>query len=233
MISIRPSDKRGITKIDWLDSKHSFSFGYYYDPNYMGFSTLRVINEDKVSKGGGFGTHSHRDMEIVSYVIEGELEHKDSLGNGSVIRPGDVQRMSAGTGIAHSEFNASSTNPVHFLQIWILPDTKNLTPSYEQKYFPREEKLGKLKLVGSQNGRNDSITIHQDLNLYVSILNQDQSIDYSTEKERNIWLQVVKGMVKIKDQILSDGDGAAIVSETQITIISLSDESEFLLFDLR
>ncbi|MCS6813852.1 MAG: pirin family protein, partial [Cyanobacteria bacterium] len=170
MITIRSAHDRGVANFGWLDSRHTFSFGNYYDPNHMGFATLRVINEDKVAPGQGFDTHGHRDMEIISYVLAGRLEHKDSIGTGSVIRPGDVQRMSAGTGILHSEFNASQTEPVHFLQIWILPEQRGIQPGYEQKTFTDEEKQGQLRLVGSRDGRDGSITIHQDVNLYASLL---------------------------------------------------------------
>lgn len=233
MITIRPNTERGKANFGWLDSKHTFSFGEYYDPNYMGFSNLRVINEDKVSPSQGFATHSHRDMEIISYVLAGELEHKDSIGNGSVIRPGDVQRMSAGSGISHSEFNASSTHPVHFLQIWILPDTKGLSPSYEQKYFSPEDKQGKLKLVGSPDGRDNSVTIHQDVNLYVASLNKNETLEYLIPTlGRNIWIQVAQGKVEVNGQLLSAGDGAAIVLEEKIAIASLTDHTECLLFDL-
>ena len=163
---IRRSEERGTANFGWLDSKHSFSFGGYYDPRHMGFGPLRVINEDRVAPGGGFPTHPHRDMEIISYVLDGALAHRDSTGTSSVIRPGDVQRMSAGTGVRHSEYNASETEPVHFLQIWIIPERQGLKPSYEQKYFPAAEKRGKLRLVGSQDGRDGSVTIHQDVDLY-------------------------------------------------------------------
>ena len=233
MLTIRPSTARGQANFGWLNSKHTFSFGEYYDPNYMGFSSLRVINEDRVSPSQGFSTHSHRDMEIVSYVLAGELEHKDSIGNGSVIRPGDVQRMSAGSGISHSEFNASSQNPVHFLQIWILPDAKGLPPSYEQKYFSPEAKQGKLKLVGSPDGRDDSVTIHQDVLFYVASLNQNEKIDYLIPSpKRNLWIQIAQGKVEVNGHILSAGDGAAIVLEEKIAIASLANSTEVLLFDM-
>ena len=192
MIIIRPAQERGQANFGWLDSKHTFSFGSYYDPHHMGFSNLRVINEDKVQPGQGFGTHSHKDMEIISYVLQGELEHKDSIGNGSVIRPGDVQRMSAGTGIAHSEFNASDTDPVHFLQIWIHPGQVGIQPSYEQKNFALEEKQGKFKLVASPDGRDNSVTIHQDANLYVAALNKGDRVNHSTENNRSLWLQILR-----------------------------------------
>ncbi len=232
MITVRPAQARGNANFGWLDSKHTFSFGSYYDPNQMGFSSLRVINEDQVQPGKGFGTHSHRDMEIISYVLEGELEHKDSIGNGSVIRPGDVQRMSAGTGIAHSEFNASTIEPVHFLQIWILPDQKGIEPSYEQKHFSLDEKQGRLRLVASPDGRDNSVTIHQDANLYVAVLNQGERINHSIANNRSLWLQIARGSAEINGQTLQAGDGAAITQETDIEITATTDDSEILLFDL-
>ena len=232
MIIVRPAQERGNANFGWLDSKHTFSFGSYYDPNYMGFADLRVINEDKVQPGKGFGTHSHKDMEIISYVLEGELKHKDSIGNGSVIRPGDVQRMSAGTGIAHSEFNASNTDGVHFLQIWILPQTKGIQPSYEQKHFSVEDKQGKLKLVASPDGRDNSVTIHQDANLYVAVLNNGDRVNHSSDNNRSLWLQVTRGSVDINGKSLGTGDGAGITQETEIEIVATSDNTEVLLFDL-
>ncbi|MGD1912750.1 MAG: pirin family protein [Rivularia sp. (in: cyanobacteria)] len=232
MITVRQAQARGNANFGWLDSKHTFSFGNYYDPNHMGFASLRVINEDKVLPSKGFGTHSHKDMEIISYVLQGELEHKDSIGNGSVIRPGDVQRMSAGTGIAHSEFNGSATDLVHFLQIWIMPDTTGIQPSYEQKNFGDDEKQGKLRLVASPDGRDNSVTIHQDANLYVAVLNNGDRINHSTKNDRSFWLQVARGSVDINDKSLGTGDGAAITQETDIEIVATSDRTEVLLFDL-
>ncbi len=232
MINIRPAHERGNADFGWLDSKHTFSFGNYYDPNHMGFGSLRVINEDKVQPSKGFGTHSHQNMEIISYVLEGELEHKDSIGNGSVIRPGDVQRMSAGTGISHSEFNASNSNGVHFLQIWILPEKKGIKPSYEQKHFPLAENLGKLTLVGSQDGRDNSVTIHQDVNLYVAALNQDDKVEHVMDHHRSVWLQVARGAVDINSHTLSAGDGAAISQADKIAIAATMDNTEILLFDM-
>jgi quercetin 2,3-dioxygenase len=232
MITIRPQDQRGVAKFNWLDSRHSFSFGNYYDSQQMGFASLRVINEDKVMPGKGFGTHGHQDMEIISYVLTGELEHKDSMGNGSVIRSGDVQRMSAGTGVRHSEFNASDTNLVHFLQIWILPDTTGLEPSYEEKNFSSEIQQGQLTLVGSRDGRDGSITIHQDVNLYLGSLTKNDRLTYQIKDNRGIWLQVAKGEVKLNEQLLQAGDGAAITDQTEIAIAGNSSDAEFLLFDL-
>lgn len=232
MITLRPAQERGAANFGWLDSRHTFSFGNYYDPNHMGFATLRVINEDKVTPAQGFGTHGHRDMEIISYVLEGALEHKDSLGTGSVIRPGDVQRMSAGTGIMHSEFNASKTEPVHFLQIWILPEGQGIAPGYEQKTFTEAEKLNTLRLLGSRNGRDGSITIHQDVDLYATTLEAGKTVSHPLAEDRVAWLQVARGAVQLNDQLLSAGDGAAISEENLITLQGASDTAEVLLFDM-
>ncbi len=232
MITLRPAQERGSAYFGWLDSRHTFSFGEYYDPNHMGFADLRVINEDKVAPGQGFTTHGHRDMEIVSYVLEGALEHKDSLGNGSVIRPGDVQRMSAGTGIMHSEFNASKTESVHFLQIWILPEQKGIEPGYEQKNFTDAEKRGKLRLVGSRDGRDGSITIHQDVNLYAALLSEGDEVSQALASGRVAWLQVARGAVQLNGQTLTAGDGAAISNESNITLRGMAEDAEVLLFDM-
>ena len=232
MITIRPQAERGVANFGWLDSRHSFSFGNYYDPKYMGFASLRVINEDKVVAGKGFGTHGHRDMEIISYVLAGELEHRDSMGNGSVIRPGDVQRMSAGTGVRHSEFNASNTDPVHFLQIWIMPNQTGLEPSYEEKNFSPEVRRGKLALAASADGRDNSVTIHQDANLYLGTLNQSDRLKYKIDPNRAVWLQVATGKIKLNDRTLRAGDGAAIADETEIAIVGSASDSEILLFDM-
>ncbi|MEC4805512.1 MAG: pirin family protein [Jaaginema sp. PMC 1079.18] len=232
MITVRPAHERGSANFGWLDSRHTFSFGSYYDPQQMGFSDLRVINEDKVKPGQGFGTHSHRNMEIITYVLAGSLEHKDSIGNGSIIRPGDVQRMSAGTGIAHSEFNASETEPVHFLQIWILPNETGIPPSYEQKHFAPEEKQGKLKLVASSESREDVVKIHQDANLYVSLLNEGDRVHHTLSDRRSAWLQVAKGSITLNNQPLQTGDGVAIQSEENLEVVATANGSEILLFDL-
>jgi len=232
MITIRPSSDRGKANFGWLDSRHTFSFGNYYDPAHMGFGTLRVINEDKVTPAQGFSTHGHRDMEIISYVLDGGLAHKDSIGNGSVIRPGDVQRMSAGTGILHSEYNASDTDPVHFLQIWVLPEANGIDPGYEQTYFAPEEKQGRLRLVGSRDGREGSVTIHQDLDLYATILNPQQSVTHSFETGRLAWVHVANGAVNLNGHDLTAGDGAAISAEATLTLTGMSDETEVLLFDM-
>lgn len=235
MITIRPKNERGLADFGWLNSRHTFSFGSYYDPRHMGFASLRVINEDRVIPAKGFGTHGHQDMEIISYVLSGELAHKDSMGNGSTIRPGNIQRMSAGTGIRHSEFNASNNNPVHFLQIWIMPDRAGLKPSYEEKNFTPEEKQGNFRLVGSPDGRDGSVTIHQDVNLYLAALGKGDRLTRELATNRVAWLQVTKGKVLLGDRILEAGDGAAIVDEKEITICHAEDgdnETEILLFDM-
>lgn len=233
MINIRKSEERGKANISWLNSKHTFSFSNYYDPNYMGFGNLRVINEDIVQPRQGFDTHGHRDMEIITYVIEGALEHKDSIGNGSIIRPSDVQRMSAGTGIFHSEFNASDSNLVHLLQIWIIPEVQGLSPSYEQKNFAEEEKSGKLCLVASKNGAENSVIIHQDVNLYASLLRNNEEINHQIQDNRSVWIQLITGEILLNNQALFAGDGAAITDEKNLNIVSNSEKSEFLLFDLK
>jgi redox-sensitive bicupin YhaK (pirin superfamily) len=232
MISIRHAAERGEAKLGWLDSRHSFSFGDYQDLKHMGFGPLRVINEDRVQPGMGFGTHGHRDMEIISYVLEGALEHKDSIGTGSVIRPGDVQRMSAGSGIRHSEFNPSRTEPVHFLQIWLHPSTTGLPPSYEQKNFSDDEKRGHLRLVASRDGRDGSVLIHQDSDIYASLLDREQEITQPLAAGRRAWVQVMRGEVAIDGHRLGVGDGAAIEGQSAVRIKAAADGSEFLLFDL-
>jgi hypothetical protein len=232
MITLRPAQERGSAYFGWLDSRHTFSFGEYFDPNHMGFGNLRVINEDKVTPGQGFATHGHRDMEIISYVLEGALEHKDSIGTGSVIRPGDVQRMSAGTGIMHSEYNASKTEPVHFLQIWILPEQQGIEPGYEQKTFTDAEKQGQLRLVGSRDGRDGTITIHQDVDLYAVTLHNGDEVSHSFANGRVAWLQVAHGAVQLNDQLLTAGDGAAIADELVITLQGTAEDAEVLLFDM-
>lgn len=232
MITLRPAQARGAANFGWLDSRHTFSFGQYYDPTHMGFADLRVINEDKVSAGKGFPTHSHRDMEIISYVLDGALEHKDNIGTGSVIRPGDLQRMSAGTGISHSEYNASSTDPVHFLQIWILPSDKGLAPGYEQTHFSREDKHNQLRLIGSQDGREGSVTIHQDVSLYATVLDANAAVRQAIAPGRSVWVQVVRGAVTLNGEAMTAGDGAALVDETELTLTGQADDTEVLVFDL-
>ena len=233
MITIRPNNERGNADFGWLNSKHTFSFGSYYDDNHMGFSDLRVINEDQVAPNQGFGTHSHKDMEIITYVLTGELKHQDSIGNGSIIRQGDVQRMSAGSGIAHSEFNASDRNPVHFLQIWIQPNLFGLKPSYEQKHFTDAEKQGQLKLVISNDGKDGSLTIHQDTSIYASILQRNDRITHDIKENRGVWIQVTKGKISVNGNLLETGDGASITQNDAVSIVGIDEnDSEFLLFDL-
>lgn len=231
MLTIRRSQDRGPSKIDWLDSKHSFSFGQYYDPSHMGFGPLRVINEDKVIAGAGFPTHGHANMEIISYVLDGALEHRDSIGTGSVIKPGDVQRMSAGTGIRHSEFNHSKTDVVHFLQIWIMPEANGIAPSYEQKAFDDASKRGRLRLVGSRDARDGSLTIHQDVDLYSGLFDGEESAEFALRPGRGAWIQVARGAVSINGENLKAGDGAAIVDADTIRING-GKAAEILLFDL-
>ncbi len=232
MITLRPAQARGIANLGWLDSRHSFSFGNYYDPSYMGFASLRVINEDKIAPNKGFPTHGHRDMEIVTYVLEGALEHKDSLGNGSIMRPGDVQRMSAGTGILHSEYNPSDREAVHLLQIWILPNTEGLEPSYEQTHFPMADRQGKLRLIGSPDGRDGSVTIHQDINLYATYLKADEPVVHPLIAGRVAWIQVARGAILLNGQTLTAGDGAAIADVPELTLQGTAEASEILLFDM-
>jgi len=231
MITVRRSNQRGRTKIDWLDSRHSFSFGDYYDPSAMGFSVLRVINEDRVVGGGGFPTHPHRDMEIVTWVLEGALEHRDSIGNGSVIRPGDAQRMSAGRGIRHSEFNASKHNPVHFLQIWLLPAAAGSDPGYEQRHFPEDSRRGQLRLVASADGADSSVVIHQDARMYDGLLQAGEGTVYNLAPLRRAYLQLARGNVQANGVSLGAGDGAAIENENRLALNAQSD-SEVVLFDL-
>ncbi|CAK9252012.1 unnamed protein product [Sphagnum jensenii] len=231
MITLRKSSERGHQDHGWLNSFHTFSFADYYDPKHMNFRALRVINEDYVAAGEGFPTHPHRDMEIITYVLSGELAHKDSMGTGSVILPGDVQKMSAGSGIKHSEFNHSKTTPVHLLQIWIMPDRESIKPSYEQKNFSRAEKLNRLRIVASSDSRDGSVSIQQDADLYVSILEKGKSVTHELDPSRFAWIQVASGSIEISGKTLSQGDAAAISEESKITISS-QNEAEFLLFDL-
>ncbi|MEH2328195.1 pirin family protein [Nostoc sp.] len=222
---------RGHVQTGWLDSYHTFSFGSFYDPNRMGFRSLRVINDDRGAPGSGFPTHGHRDMEILTYVLEGAVEHKDSLGTGSIIHPGDVQIMSAGTGISHSEFNPSPTEPLHLLQIWILPERQGLTPRYEQKTFPLEEKRGKLRLIAARDGRDGAVTIYQDVDLYTSVLEDGDVVNYQVKPGRYAWLQVARGIVDLNGEELRAGDGVQINGEEQLEI-STNVGGEILLFDL-
>ncbi|MCP2730344.1 pirin family protein [Limnofasciculus baicalensis] len=231
MIKLRQSQQRGHAIHSWLDSYHTFSFANYYNPEYMGFRALRVINEDKIIPSAGFDTHGHKDMEIITYVLEGELEHKDSIGNGSIIYPGDVQRMSAGTGIFHSEFNHSQTQPVHLLQIWLLPETNGISPSYEQDNFAIAKNPGKLHLLAARDGREGAVTVHQDVYLYGGILGKRDRISHILEPQRHAWVQVARGGINLNGLSLNQGDGAAISDETNIVIQGTTD-AEILLFDL-
>ncbi|MBK8172895.1 MAG: pirin family protein [Sandaracinaceae bacterium] len=231
MLTLRRADERGHANHGWLDSHHTFSFAGYYDPAHMGFRSLRVINEDRVDAGQGFGTHPHADMEIISYVLQGAIEHRDSMGTGSVIRPGDVQRMSAGTGVTHSEFNGSQTEPVHFLQIWIMPSKRGIKPGYEQKTFSREAKDGKLALVASSDGHDGSVTIHADVSLYAGVFGKGQSAEHTLASGRHAWVHVARGNVRVNDQELSAGDALALSDETSVRISGIED-GETLVFDL-
>lgn len=231
MITLRKSEERGHFDLGWLDTYHTFSFDQYYDPSHMHFRTLRVINEDRVAPGQGFPTHSHRDMEIITYILSGALEHRDSMGNGSVIRPGDVQRMTAGKGVSHSEFNPSRTESVHLLQIWLLPNARNLTPGYEQKFFSEAERRGKLRLIAAPDGNNGSVKINQDAKVYASLAGAGQKIEYRLDRDRHAWLQVARGTLRLNNTELNQGDGAAVSDEAQINVTA-HDEAEFLLFDL-
>lgn len=231
MITLRKSSDRGHADHGWLQSDHTFSFADYYDPQEMGWGPLRVINEDRVQPGKGFGTHSHRDMEIISYVLSGQLQHKDSMGNGTVIRPGDVQRMSAGKGVQHSEFNPSPTATVHFLQIWIEPETLGIAPGYEEKHFAPEDKHGRLRLVASRDGREGSVTIHQDADLFASLLRQQERVSHRIAAGRLAYLHLVNGAVRVNGVALKAGDAAKIQAEESLDITA-DEDSELLLFDL-
>lgn len=231
MLQIRKSNARGRADHGWLRSQHSFSFADFYDPDHMGFGPLRVINEDQVQAGRGFGTHSHRDMEIISYVLDGALEHKDSMGNGSVLRYGDVQRMSAGTGVAHSEYNHSRTEPVHFLQIWIEPNAKGIAPSYEEKHFDAAAKQGALRLIASSDGREGSVLIHQDASIYASLMNGADQLSHALAPGRLAYVHVVRGQVTVNGMLLSTGDALKLSDERAVTLAEAND-AEILLFDL-
>lgn len=230
-ISVRKSDERGHFDHGWLDTRHTFSFAGYYDPRFEGFRDLRVINEDRVIPGEGFGTHAHRDMEILTYVLEGALAHRDSTGSVGVLKPGNVQRMSAGRGVAHSEFNGSKSEPVHFIQIWIIPDRRGVEPSWEEKEFPLEEKLGRLRLVASPDGAEGSTTIHQDARVYASVLRPGDALRQPMHLERYGWIQLLRGELTVNGVPLEAGDGAALAEQRELTIRSDSG-AEFLLFDL-
>ena len=232
MMTLRPASDRGHAEHGWLDSRHTFSFADYHDPEHMGFRTLRVINEDRVAPGQGFGSHPHRDMEIVSYVLEGRLAHKDSMGTGSTIQPGDVQRMTAGRGVVHSEFNASPSEPAHFLQIWLLPAQAGLEPGYEQKTFTASEKRGALRLVGSPDGRDGSLTLHTDARIFAGLFRDGERAELALASGRSAWVQLARGTARVNGRDLHAGDGAALSSEPQVTIEGTSGDAEVLVFDL-
>lgn len=231
MITLRPSNQRGHANYGWLDTYHTFSFGSYRDPQHMGFRALRVMNEDVVQPGQGFGTHPHHDMEIVTYVLAGALEHRDSMGNGEVLRPGEFQRMSAGTGITHSEFNPSTSEPVHLYQIWLLPAERGIEPSYEQKRFDESERRNRLRLVASRDAAQGSLTIHQDASIYLATLDAGSAVTHRLSAGRHAWLQVLRGSVTLNDVQLSTSDGAAISDESQAAIAAI-EPAEIMLFDL-
>lgn len=232
MIKVRRSKERGHANYGWLDTRYSFSFSDYYDPRFMGFRDLRVINEDFIEVDQGFPKHGHRDMEIVTYVINGEISHRDSMGNGETVKSNEVQRMTAGTGVLHSEYS-SPTEKTHLLQIWILPEKERLMPSYEQKVFSREEKEGKLRLIASKGGDDGSVHINQDVKLYASVLKEGESVEYKLDENRHAWIQLIRGSIYVNDTTLDAGDGAAISEESALKIRAMSDDVEFLLFDLR
>ncbi len=231
MLKKRPANERGGGDHGWLNTRHTFSFNDYYDPDYMGFRVLRVVNEDRVQPGHGFGTHGHRDMDIVTYVLEWALAHKDSLGTGSVLRPGEFQRMTAGTGIRHSEFNPSETELVHFYQIWIVPERRGLAPSYEQRSFPEAERQGRLRLVASPDGRDGSLTVQQDVRVFLSSLGENQQVTHQLESGRYAWLQVLRGALQLNGLLLAAGDGVAVSEETALPIRATK-PSEVMLFDM-
>lgn len=231
MLKLRTAEQRGHASLDWLDSHHTFSFGSYYDPQHMGVSNLRVINEDLIAPGGGFAEHGHNDMEIVTYVLEGSLEHKDSMGNGSVIRPGDIQRMSAGSGVTHSEYNHSSSQPVHLLQIWLQPNAYGVEPGYDQRHFPLEDRRGRWALLVSPDGRQGSIMAHQDALLFSSLLASGETLEYVLQPERQGYLHLARGQLQVDDLVLKQGDGLQIEKHEQLQLKGL-DAAEVLLFDL-
>ncbi len=231
MMTVRPAGERGHADHGWLDTRHTFSFADYYDPAHMGFRLLRVLNDDRVAPGQGFGTHPHRDMEIVSYVLEGALQHRDSMGTGSVIVPGDVQRMSAGTGVRHSEFNASKSEPVHFLQIWLLPERSGIDPGYEPKTFSDQDKRGRLRLVASPDGRDGSVTVHTNALLYAGLFDQGEKAELALAKGRHAWVHVARGKARVNGRGLEAGDGAALSDEPAVTVEGI-EGAEVLVFDL-
>ncbi len=231
MLTLRRAADRGRTRLDWLDSRHTFSFGDYHDPRHMGFRALRVINDDRVEPGQGFGTHPHRDMEIITYVLDGALQHRDSLGNGGVIAPGDAQRMSAGTGITHSEYNPSPVEPVHFLQVWILPARAGIAPGYEQRPFPEEERRGRLRLIASGTPRDGAITVHQDVDVLAARLAPGNAVSHALRPGRHAWLHVGTGALDVNGTRLAAGDGVAVSDEARLELRGV-EEGDALLFDL-
>lgn len=231
MLTLRKAGDRGHANHGWLDTFHTFSFSSYYDPRHMGFRALRVINDDRVEAGAGFPTHPHEDMEIITYILDGALQHRDSMGTGSIIRPGDVQRMSAGTGVTHSEFNASKDEEVHLLQIWLMPEREGITPSYEEKHFAKAERSNVLKLVASRGGQQGSIHVNQDVSLYASLLDKNATVEHVIPKGRHVWLHLARGGLRVNDVAMKTGDAVAVSSEDKLQITATED-SEFLLFDL-
>jgi redox-sensitive bicupin YhaK (pirin superfamily) len=231
MITVRKSQQRGHADHGWLNSYHTFSFADYHDPNHMGFRSLRVMNEDRVAPGQGFGEHPHRDMEIVSYVLDGSLQHRDSMGNGSVLQAGDFQRITAGRGVLHSEFNPSATEPVHFYQIWLFPDQRGLDPSYEERSFSPSEKHNRLRLVASRDGREGSLTVHQDADVFLSTLETGASVSHPLRPGRHAWVQVMRGSVRVGDTMLGEGDAAAISDQAELQLVAV-EPAEVMLFDL-
>ena len=231
MIEVRHANERGHVQLDWLNSYHSFSFGHYHDPAHMGWSALRVINDDTVQPGQGFGTHGHRDMEILSYVLEGALQHRDSMGSGSTLKPGDVQLMSAGTGVQHSEFNPSQNDPVHFLQIWILPDQQNVTPSYQERHIQDAQKRGQLTLLASGDPNDDALLLHQDARIYATLLNGDEHIEYAPPFGRQTYVYIARGSIKVNNHELKTGDGLKVMDESML-LLTEGHDAEILLFDL-
>lgn len=232
MLQLRKREEQGHTRIDWLDSHHVFSFGDYYAPEHRGFSDLRVINDDIIRPASGFGTHPHNDMEIVTFVISGALEHRDSMGNGSVIRPGDIQRMSAGLGVTHSEFNPSETEPARILQVWIFPESKGLHPGYEQRHFDEADMENQLRLMASREGQDGSVVIHQDAGIHRSVLTEGRSLAYDIQTGRSAWIQVIEGHLRVNETTLEDGDGMG-VTEGRLELTAANGRADFLLFDLR
>jgi redox-sensitive bicupin YhaK (pirin superfamily) len=232
MITLRPADERGHADHGWLNTRFTFSFADYQDAEHMGFRTLRVINDDRIAAGGGFGAHPHRDMEIITYMVNGELEHRDNMGNGAVLKRGDVQHMTAGRGVVHSEFNPSQTNPLHLLQIWIFPEKKGLIPGYQDRHFDEQGKLNRLRLVASTDGRDNSLIINQDVDLYDSELSKGNELKHELKAGRHGWVQMIQGELSLNGVPLKTGDGAAVSNENDLQIVGKADKSEFLLFDL-